>query len=222
LSKRSYVSLIAALALLGVTETVVAQTGGGPDHVSREPWKWTDEERVAKRLDPASIRERAAARISRAGVSSVGDPIRGQEDRFVIDGAANPELFLPYELFTALIAAIDPDLPESDRAVHRAMFERAMKGAGFRPEKVWTDLRAATGRYFAMREAVKSGAEKSSPQVRLCKARYDAIAAARKRFGGDAFDRLLYTVVAPTLSTQGPLPSERERAGLLYLSSGCP
>jgi hypothetical protein len=33
----------------------------GPDRGRKEPWDWTDEERVAARFDPASIAERNAA-----------------------------------------------------------------------------------------------------------------------------------------------------------------
>jgi len=217
--------VVLAFGLL-VPSTLLAQDAQETAAPAKAAWQWTDEERVASRLDVVDMQRRAAlhaAHLTGSGAGGTRAPL------FVIDGKENPELFLPFELFTALVAGVDPSLSVEQRSIRRALYESSMKRLGYDPAEVWIDLHAATVSYFAVRDAVQHpGASAQSsrpmtdaPQVRLCTARYDAINAARDRIGREAFDRLLYTVVAPTLSTSGPLPAAKEGAGLLYLAAGC-
>lgn len=73
----------------------------------KQPWDYTDEERLEKRFDPASIRERAEQEFAESRLPRTESL---PETRNFIDGRKNPELFMPWELFqTMLMAALIDD-----------------------------------------------------------------------------------------------------------------
>ncbi len=203
--------------------------------VSKEAWLWTDDERIAARLDPVKIRERAAAHAARSfkrlGVSAslAGS---GEHVSFRIDGAENPELFLPFELLGQLLRGVDRNAPAIDRDVERAILAPKIKSFGYEPGTFWAALGTVSKRYFEVRdgtqpsasnhakpEAAQSPSGPNDAQITLCRERFTALAAARSYFGPEKFDRFLYQVVAPTLSSSSRFPDEVQ--GLRYMSGGC-
>jgi hypothetical protein len=84
---------------------------------AKQPWQWTDEERLGARFSPAAIADRNAAyQKSRARATSTSaQPAPGQ--RYVIDGRRNPELFLRHELLDHLLRGVGPNT--TDAAAYR-------------------------------------------------------------------------------------------------------
>ena len=79
------------------------------DKEKKPAWKWTLEERIAKRVDPADIRRRTLQKerdlVEKDGITpeiriSVGLPPH-TEVKFVVEGRNDPELLLPWELSVA-------------------------------------------------------------------------------------------------------------------------
>src|SRR5687767_2852133 len=83
---------------------------------ARNAWEWNDDERLARRFDPAAIRERAYSerRDSNTG-RAIGAQTKDGELPNVVNGQRNPELFLPHELFAQLVmtALIDGNRAET-------------------------------------------------------------------------------------------------------------
>jgi hypothetical protein len=208
---------------------------------SREAWQLTDDERITARLDPEKIRQRMAAhasamnRLHGSGASSGMSMSSGQPLMFRIDGAENPELFLPFELFANLLRGVDMKLTPNDRQMARAMLEPKIKTFGFEPEAFWTALGSSTTGYFKARdgggltaaskrartEATPSPSGPNDGHIALCRGRLMALSSARDHFGRETFDRFLYTVVAPTLTVTSSPPGPDEGSGLRYLAGGC-
>jgi len=76
---------------------------------ARHPSEWTEDERIAMRVDAARARERVAeARSGNAvpwSVRSEAMPAIGD----IIDGHRHPELFMPTELFRGLLTGAFAD-----------------------------------------------------------------------------------------------------------------
>ena len=203
--------------------------------VSKEAWLWTDDERIAARLDPVKIRERAATHAARSfkrlGVSASLAVGSGEQVSFRIDGAENPELFLPFELFGQLLRGVDWNAPAIDRDVERAILAPKIKSFGYEPGTFWAALGTVSKRYFEVRDGTQPSASNhakpdaaQSPgpndaHITLCRERFTALAAARSYFGPEKFDRFLYQVVAPTLSSSSRFPDDVQ--GLRYMAGGC-
>jgi len=151
---------------------LLAMPLSGADSVRQPAWSLTTEERLAIRLDAAKMRQREIAR-SESQRSVTAEPVVPRYETYVIDGCRDPELFLPTELFDALLLRLD----QSDGAFasKRDALERI------------------SARY---REAKRAKADPDE----LCRLRALALAMARAEFGAAAFDRFLYEAVAPSLS----------------------
>jgi len=214
---------------------------------SKEIWQLTDDERIAERLDPQKMRERAAShavalsRLHNPGTSSSMSTgtAEGVPTKLIIDGAEHPELFLPFELFGQLLRGVDPTLNPIDRQVSRAILDEKIKGFGYDPETFWNGVEVSAHRYFEVRvggaepraasnspkhpqlESMPSPPEPVDSRVSLCRARWTALNSARDHFGQDKFDRFLYTVIAPTMTVASDTPGPAEGVGLRYLSGGC-
>jgi len=211
------------LALLSLflsgTQSIQA-ADGKTDKTPKPAWQWTLEERLAKRFDPEAMRARVAAKVAERaaywkkleaeGSSPLGDPEdftdwSRRSDRDVINGRTNPELFLPLELFTYLLADAFPpggiDASESRRTIE----ERAA-ALGFGSD-LWTRLREVASPVLEIerrREELaksnpsairtKEGAEMDETDLAFCRARAKAMAKAEAEFGKEPFLRLLYEV----------------------------
>ena len=143
---------------------------------------------------------------------------------FRIDGAENPDLFLPFELFGQLLRGVDWNVPAIDRDVERAILAPKIKSFGYEPGTFWAALGTVSKRYFEVRDGTQPSASshakpKAAQHIALCRERQTALAAARSYFGHEKFDRFLYQVVAPTLSSSSRAPDEAQ--GLRYMAGGC-
>jgi hypothetical protein len=212
---------------------------------SKAIWQLTDDERIAERLDPQKIRERAAShtaalnRLHNPDTSTLSTRIpETTPTKFIIDGAEHPELFLPFELFGQLLRGVDATLKPVDREVSRSILDGKIKAFGYDPATFWNALEASARPYFEVRSGAKVGTAANATQhatvesipspsqsidshVSLCRARLTALNAARHHFGREQFDKFLYAVVAPTLTVASDAPGPAEGTGLRYLSGGC-
>lgn len=175
------------------------------DGPQKKPWEWTLEERLAERFDREKNRERQA-QYELDYPQSKGKPGGGAG----VDGKRNPELLLPTELFEGLLSAYtrDPEL----RRKQRWLWGRGMRRMGIDDAQFWPKLESIASEYIELRWGALSDRHTQEHWEATCRARYEALQAARNTFGG--FDVLLYTVVAPHYqsSSSSPMAGARLRA----------
>jgi hypothetical protein len=185
---------------------------------AKPAWEWTLDERLAERFDPAKIQERDEAYVSMYGAahpelrSKQTTPRHtGTHLQYGIDGRRNPELFLPHELFESLVRSFTPDASRRTRT--REGFAAGLRCAGFDPDSFWSALEPEVVPYLKWQD--RQGGMSGSEVYEKCRARHDALEAARQLFGAARFDKMLYTVVAPikqfSTGTTFPNPSEELR-----------
>jgi len=205
-----------------------------------EPWKLSPEERVRLRFDAASLQKRMEEqeqlRTRIASGEDVGPYAISGPGNPPIEGSKHPELFMKYELFISLLQNLDEQWGERGRARYRD----DIRAAGWDERQFWTVLATASSEHRRIldariareTEALRSGrtvATKESDEwprdeesLTICRSRFDAMTHMREAFGGEAFDRFLYTAVAPRI---GIFPDRRQSANaaqlLLYVESGC-
>ncbi|HEX2833680.1 MAG TPA: hypothetical protein VHW00_11760 [Thermoanaerobaculia bacterium] len=114
--------VISAFLAIGL---FAAEPGGS---TSKHAWNWSDDDRIAMRLDSVSVRERLRLYREEESrrVSSTSRII--ENATFVIDGQRNPELFLPWELMERFLNRVQPGR-EATAAI-RARLEGRMQRAG--------------------------------------------------------------------------------------------
>lgn len=165
--------------------------------------------------------------------------------RFVISGASNPELFLPWELIDRFLSATDGSTPLGERT--RAQYEDDIVAFGWSTVSFWKEWDGLSADYRAVmhrsrrlvavmptRGYPEAGLEQSadtttqSSQERadpgylrraLCFRRAEALERARAKFGGILFDRFLYQVVAPKVTVLADEPMTATE--LRHLARGC-
>ena len=197
-----------------------------PPSSTQAPWKFTLEERIALRTNVDLARKRVMEAGPGKGAQSMGRVV----DRY--DGKKNPELFLPFEVFRTLIVHSFADDLGGETFRRGFMAEAGARGL---PPDFWDRLKGHSARYIAdlaeersllVAYSERSGGERrktartlKAVQARLCGSRADALDAARKEFGYDAFDRFLYEVIAPGMfSLEDELPTP---AVLRWIAGGC-
>jgi len=196
---------------------------------ARQPWSLTLEERIALRTNPELARERVRGAMRGQRSSNADGHLSA--DRF--DGKSHPELFLPHEVFRSLmtLAFLGPArngerfreglMPEVTRlALPRDFWERLRSVSAVYLSDSWAEadlgasLRQQSGR--ARRDAERA---LSLKQLEVCRSRADAIAAARKEFGSEDFDRFMYEVIAvKKFHSEQRLPAPEV---LRWAESGC-
>jgi hypothetical protein len=225
-------SFLLCFAIVGAT---TALSAGAPDRAafgSKLPWQWSDEERIAARLDPVYIRDHT--RRSAVGVGGLSS--QDSELQVVIDGRQNPELLLPYELFNWLMGAFDAD-PALREQIRASLHDRLQGFGPKNPDTFWAELESVSSPHLALvhhlgslggrlKKADRRGREALTRQidelqVPMCRSRADALAAARLHFGGEAFEQLLYSVVAPQLTVGIRVPTPDEARELAFIQGGC-
>jgi hypothetical protein len=144
---------------------------------AKPAWKWTIEERLHARFDPA--------RKSRP-----------------LDGRLHPELFVPLELIDDLVVQ-QHDATRFDVSI-RDPFKDAIEAAGWTYGRFWRVIDASSVDYIKTLGAIAYYAqhEPGSPKLQrlahlLCVQRAAVLNDVRHELGADAFDRFLYTAVAP-------------------------
>ena len=139
---------------------------------------------------------------------------------------------MPYELFDTLLRGVSSNPKYRESA--RRLFAGGIADLGYDTSKFWNTIESVSKTYRTILEttqvhgrrsmmfATATGQRAFVPVTQeTCAARFGALQDARKLFGGQAFDRFLYTVVAPhvTRSEAGNAPFRREQ--LLYMARGC-
>ncbi len=217
------VLLLVILALLSIPCT--------GEEASKKPWQLTDEDRLARRFDPAAMRAREVAALAEGQVG----PGQGRD---VVVGSLHPELFLPWELWRSLISATMGPVPEV-RAGFRETYELRARELGTTlpgGEEFWQRIEGLAGPSLRSREEQRSlsaqaRAAQGTAKVKLesqleregvvsCKMLVDALEQARGEFGREAFDRFLYEIVAPDAN----LTSADDQVSadqLAFLAGGC-
>lgn len=139
-----------------------------------------------------TLEERMHYRLDRA--CATGRRVfAGGRGPFVIDGDDTPELFVPTELFNLFV--LRP----------RNIIEAQARAARFElPPKFFAIVDAALGDY-------RRGEQ-------TCRARFAALTRVRAAFPRMFFDRFLYTVIAPGVTSSSDDPGERTR----WFERGCP
>lgn len=198
----------------------------------REPWKLTLDARIALRTNAVLARERVrqTARRQPSSASSENQPMPWV-DKF--NGQTHPELFLPYQVFDQLMRLAFLSDPQSAHVVRQG-FVRDVKRHGL-PSDFWERLRAVSsifiGDVLARRDLAGSLRQQDGPargrleealelkHNDICRSRADALAAARREFGPERFDRFLYEVIATNMfHAADRLPDPKL---LRQLESGC-
>jgi len=193
---------------------------------------WTIDERLTQRFDRERIQERnlayrpAGAAVQSQSIAAVTDDGDGSKPlfRYVVDGQRNPELFLPHELFDLLLSGLTPD--ESLRVKQRAFYQASLRRLGYDDTAFWNALASVNGEYVLIKFSPSQSQFGSTASMQAvadsrCRARFTALEAARRLFGRAAFDRLLYTVVAPTARTSAAGFDPHPEVALRRAEEGC-
>src|SRR5262249_4435230 len=133
MTRMSLAALLLGLCAVSVLGAPPTQDGGGPK--KKEAWEWTDEERIAARFDPAYVKANTRSGAERYGYPAA-ENVPGHAV-LVVDGSKNPEIFMPFELFTSLTQGLDDDQP-SYRDGIRSMYHDRLVAFGYKdPEVFW-------------------------------------------------------------------------------------
>lgn len=198
-------------------------------------WRWTTEERIARRFDPKAMKARVAEVRAEQHARQKLFPkiddelfVAGDEgSRSVmdtLDGSKHPELFFPNELFSHLLNDAFPPDREYQSESRLPLKERAA-ALGFGRD-LWPRLEKAAAPLLKLeaeraRRRVEPGGEDEA--IRLCRVRAQALAAAKSEFGEEAFLRLLYEAVAPGMAREvigrGLVVEDVDR--MRYIAGGC-
>jgi hypothetical protein len=194
---------------------------GGVTAIGVTPgWLLSDDERINSRTVSRDVPGRATNLSAADGY------------RDAIDGHSNPELFLPYEIFDVLLWGLS-DQPKLQQTAHR-LYDSQLPSFGYDADAFWNKLRSASKSYLDSRQyhlqhgprttTILSSSGKSImiPVDReVCAARIAALENARLLLGKEAFDRFLYSVVAPQIQiSEGGTSSDRA-SQLRYMARGC-
>jgi hypothetical protein len=183
------------------TRTAIPQRG-------KPVWQFTDDERIALRTNATLAQQRVAeSRQSRATTNIHDASAHGQPLADSLDGT-HAELFLPFEVFSEFVnLGFDP----RSRDTFRHFSAAEVRAAGLPPD-FWARIDALIAFHVAdvrtERGLLESRSKLSGParervvkalelkRADVCRGRAEALAAARKAFGRDHFDRFLYEYVA--------------------------
>lgn len=208
----------------------LSATSGQPSRI-KPPEEWTLEERLERRFDRSQVLHRKQVEASKSGQESEAAL---SDDMIVVDGAENPEILLPWELFDRLLAlGFSPD-PDS-RAVWRKIFHPALDSLGFE-ESFWQKLEDVAqeplnirSRLHELRVQSKQAPHARQAELRAemerlgsstCRDRAVALSKAKEMFGTQRFQRLLYQGVAP--HTKTVMPADASWADRLrWMEGGC-
>lgn len=233
---------VVAVSALLLSLTVAAQTPPPETRTAKPAWEWTLDERIVKRIDPASIHERAEAEreqnlkdgFTPEFHASIGMP--NPPEHFIVEGRRDPELLMPFELFGSILQGVDAD-PEEPRG-WRTRYRASIIESGWEEQFFWETLQEATAEYRKTRDerlALEYGApslplaERRAATIKAealgvpgCRLRAEALQAARQKLGPEKFDRFLYERVAPNIGVSSVFPFvSNEEWRLKYIEGGC-
>jgi len=172
---------------------------------ARHPWELSVDERIALRANAELAAERAG--VARQLQATAKTKSSAWVDDF--NGKTHPELFLPHEVFRELVELVYTGPPRANQIIYDG-FMPDVKRHGLPPD-FWERLQVITAAYVSDIHAVRdnlhslrgqSGRARERTQAILklknadeCRSRADALAAARKEFGSERFDRFMYEVI---------------------------
>lgn len=171
------------LIIVGVAQLLLAAPP--PASTPKKPWEWSSQERAAARRDPSKRLERLRS------YESNRDNVPPHAD--VLDASRNPELFFSTELFESLVRSGFVMFPDTYRYV---VAERSSDL--FRDHADWEQFGVIVREYADVLKQEKSSADAldtggvSRANAAKCAASARALRAARKEFGRERFDRMLY------------------------------
>lgn len=229
------------LLLLAVVPTVLfaqnMRPNRAPESLPKNAWEWTVEERLADRFDPGKIQARNRedrSAMSKATSTEAAPAIPAADDRLVIDGAKNPELFLPWELVNRLLrGGLARDV--ETRTYFRGSYATEIRSYGWDESTFWKDFEKVGSSYADLlarhaqlraqaqreppvrRRALEQEAESLRPSM-VC-VRADVLRRARARWPD--FDRFLYTVVAVSFTMSTTMPSVEQQNAMRRYEEPC-
>lgn len=231
------------LILLLIQAFAAAAQPAGPIKGSppKPAWRWSVDERLARRFDPELMKARAEERAAERKAFEKKFPAPAQNfsgaeapNEQTVDtvrGEKNPELFLTIELFDHLLVMGFPSNGMGQQESRRLIEERAV-ALGFGHD-LWNRLARAADPFLKLQRRKEKlsqngallsrpadGSPMSPEALRWCRARARAITAAEAEFGEESFLRLLYAGVTPGFSiTYVVNPGTADR--LRYMEGGC-
>ncbi len=228
--------LICAAIILSLTglPALAAPPEVASDSLSaKQPWEWTDAERLAGRFDPAFLKAiRHLHHAPPPGMFGSDEPDSYRTGP--IYGEINPELILPFEAFNYLLFNVSNDHPGVVSDHFHAMLDARLVSFGYKdPNAFWSEFGTAvhdhlvlTRKTYDMDVQLQHATDSERKAIKekqgfsTCRSRMEALALARAHFGRATFDRLLYTVAAPGVSP-GVRPGADEEYQLAFFESGC-
>lgn len=224
MQRRAVIGLAAATLVL-LTLPIVGTQQPAREARGQEPWRVSWEERMTRRFSAGEQERRLAAYLgARERTAEV------PSEWYVIEGARDPEAFVPSELFSQLVAGAFAPFPES-RAFWRSLYESRIVDPQVR-EDFWQRLEIAIAPLLEVKRrkdrliaelnrtpreehaALRTGLPDS---VASCGIRAEALASARREFTAGGFDRVLYEAVAPNMTVS----ARSTQADLEYIEGGC-
>lgn len=234
-------TLVTAVVLACVVGSPMAAQTSAPAPV-RSAWQWTDDERLAARFAPG----RVAALLGPDGRSALARP-GAARFRDVVDGAQEPQLFLPLEVFGHFVLVLfRPGAPPASvMEQHQledlfARIDRAGLPAGFREVLaretahyvgLQVKYQASTADLLARRPrrgdqeidtALQTGFRRASREH--CQALYKALAGVHRSLGEPSFHTFLdflYREVAPQMAVQYESNEVSHEGELRVVAGGC-
>jgi hypothetical protein len=169
--------------------------------------RWTLEERLERRNDPVDAAHRAYVNAMRM------TPGPRKPPNFVISGADDPELFLPFELMNMLLDSTK----DRSEAYRERVFDPVLADFHWDRDRFWSALADSGAHYFRLNSASAKASSDDALSREICGARAAAHEEMRKRY--PRFDEFLYAAVAPnrTLVSDDILSA----SWLVWLEGGC-
>ena len=195
--------LTVAISLLMVAIATFADEQGSKAGREKRAWEWSDQERIASRMDDVA----AAARLRTHRASTTrGELVSATEPYDVIVGRRDAHLFLGAEVFDHLLSLAYADDART-REAYRESKDDQRSAVGL-PSDLWDQLAVITAAYRADRlqeRSIATAANRSTSkrgvkglETLLCRDRAAALHEAETIFG-PAFTRFLYEAVAPNM-----------------------
>jgi hypothetical protein len=173
---------------------VLSPSGG----TKKQPWLWSPDERINERFSPESIEARKQLATSHTRtVPPTMSPINGD---------THAELFFPWELMDRLLRM--QTVTPSGLRWTREPYRKHIETAGWDYDAFWSELEANAIDYLILfrelqqhqRPANTANAQRTDREritSQICAARAAALNAMRQTYGDVAFDRFLYSAMAP-------------------------
>lgn len=192
---------------------------------SEQPWRASWQERMTLRFSAGEQERRLAAYLAAHDRTT-----RMSTEWYVIEGASDPEAFVPSELFSQLVAGAFAPFPEN-RDAWRSLYESRIADPQVRGD-FWLRLETAIAPLLEIKRIqnrLTAELNRTPPDdhgailaampdsVAGCGISAEALAAARREFTAEGFDRVLYEAVAPSMTVS----AKSTQADLEYIEEGC-